>query len=107
MRSPRRPPRHRRDSIPRVLGDLLPGGTGDRRASEGDWVRLVRSIGAGDSQALHALFTRMHRIVFTMILRIVHDRASAEVTLDVLHDVWRRAPAYDPTAGSVVGWILN
>jgi RNA polymerase sigma-70 factor (ECF subfamily) len=30
-----------------------------------------------------------------------------EVTLDVFHDVWRRASGYDPANGSVVGWILN
>src|SRR5439155_21144645 len=29
------------------------------------------------------------------------------VTLDVFHDVWRRASAYDPAGGSVVGWIMN
>jgi RNA polymerase sigma-70 factor (ECF subfamily) len=29
------------------------------------------------------------------------------VTLDVFHDVWRRAATYDPADGSVVGWIMN
>jgi len=29
------------------------------------------------------------------------------VTLDVFHDVWRRALTYDPADGSVVGWIMN
>jgi RNA polymerase sigma-70 factor (ECF subfamily) len=29
------------------------------------------------------------------------------VTLDVFHDVWRRAATYDPAGGSVVGWIMN
>lgn len=108
MDSSSRAPQNRHAPAPRVLGDLLPAGTANRPPPEADWVRLVRSIGAGDSQALHVLFTRMHRIVFTMILRIVHDRASAEeVTLDVFHDVWRRAPAYDPAGGPVIGWILN
>jgi RNA polymerase sigma-70 factor (ECF subfamily) len=29
------------------------------------------------------------------------------VTLDVFHDVWRRACAYDPANGTVLGWIMN
>jgi RNA polymerase sigma-70 factor (ECF subfamily) len=47
-------------------------------------------------------------MVFTLIVRVVNDRETAEeVTLDVFHDVWRRASAYDPADGSVIGWILN
>jgi RNA polymerase sigma-70 factor (ECF subfamily) len=75
---------------------------------ETDWVRLVQSIGAGDQQALHALYERTHRIVFTFIVRITNNRQIAdELTLDVFHDVWRRASTYDPADGSVVGWMMN
>jgi RNA polymerase sigma-70 factor (ECF subfamily) len=50
----------------------------------------------------------MHRIVFTLIMRITGNRQAAEeLTLDVFHDVWRRASTYDPAGGSVVGWIMN
>lgn len=65
-------------------------------------------MAAGDQLALHTLFTKMHRIVFTLALRITGDRGTAdEVTVDVFHDVWRRASAYEPAGGSVIGWILN
>jgi RNA polymerase sigma-70 factor (ECF subfamily) len=41
-------------------------------------------------------------------MRITNDRQTAEeVTLDVFHEVWQRAPKYDPADGSVVGWIMN
>ena len=41
-------------------------------------------------------------------MRITGNRETAEeVTLDVFHDVWRRASAYDPAGGSVIGWIMN
>jgi RNA polymerase sigma-70 factor (ECF subfamily) len=41
-------------------------------------------------------------------MRITKSRETAEeLALDVFHDVWRRAPQYDATGGSVVGWILN
>jgi RNA polymerase sigma-70 factor (ECF subfamily) len=72
------------------------------------WVELVQSIAASDQRALHALYTQTHRIVFTLIMRIVGNRETAEeLTVDVFHDVWRGASAYDPAGGSVIGWILN
>jgi RNA polymerase sigma-70 factor (ECF subfamily) len=79
-----------------------------RRYPRSVWVELVQSIAAGDQRALHALYTQTHRIVFTLIMRIVSNRETAEeLTVDVFHDVWRRASAYDPAGGSVIGWILN
>jgi RNA polymerase sigma-70 factor (ECF subfamily) len=68
----------------------------------------VQGIAGGDQVALHALFAQSHRIVFTLVVRITGNRETAEeVTLDVFHDVWRRAATYDPADGSVVGWIMN
>jgi RNA polymerase sigma-70 factor, ECF subfamily len=78
------------------------------RVSEKEWVRRVRSIAGGDQLALHELYTQTHQIVFTLIVRITRNRETAEeLTLDVFHDVWRRAATYDPANGTVVGWIMN
>jgi RNA polymerase sigma-70 factor (ECF subfamily) len=75
---------------------------------EADWVRLVHAIAAGDQLALHALYERTHRLVFTLTMRIISSRETAEeLTLDVFYDVWRRAPGYDPENGTVLGWIMN
>jgi len=91
-----------------TLGDLLYANQAKAPVAEKAWLEMVRSIGRGDQLALHALFTETHRIVFTLSLRITGNRETAEeVTLDVFHDVWRRAQAYDPANGSVVGWIMN
>jgi len=69
---------------------------------------LVRSIATGDQLALHSIYEQTHRIVFTLIARITNNRETAEeLTIDVFHDVWRRASTYDPANGSVIGWILN
>jgi RNA polymerase sigma-70 factor (ECF subfamily) len=77
-------------------------------ADETEWVELVRGISAGDQRALHGIYTRTHSFVFTLILRIVNSRETAEeVTLDVYHQVWLRAASYDPAGGTVVGWIMN
>ena len=97
-----------RESETRVLGDVLYAGKAKAHVSEKDWVRLVQSIAAGDQLALHSLYEQMHRIVFTLIMRITNNLETAEeLTLDVFHDVWQRAANYDPANGSVVGWIMN
>src|SRR6266849_5376111 len=97
-----------RESKTRTLGDVLYVNKAKVRVSEKDWVTLVQSIGARDQLALRALYEQTHRIVFTLIVRITNNSETAEeLTLDVFHDVWRRAPTYDPAGGSVVGWILN
>jgi RNA polymerase sigma-70 factor (ECF subfamily) len=93
---------------PSTLGDLLYADTTKVRVSERDWVDLVQRVAGGDELALHALYERTHRLVFTLIVRIVNNRETAEeLTVDVFHDVWRRAAKYDAAAGSVVGWIMN
>jgi len=75
---------------------------------EQHWATLVQSIAAGDQLALHALYEMAHRLVFTLIIRIVARRETAEeLTIDVFHDIWRRASTYDPANGTVLGWIMN
>ena len=101
-------PQYKERGLPGTLGDLLYADKGTVPLNETDWVRLVQSIAARDQGALRALYERAHRIVFTLVIRITNNRETAEeVTLDVFHDVWRRASTYDPAAGSVVGWIMN
>lgn len=103
------PPNQDRQPNPEtILADLLYANKAKTPIPEGDWVGLVQSIARGDQSALHALYTQTHRIVFTLIMRITSNReTSEELTLDVFHDVWRRASSYDPAGGPVVGWIMN
>jgi RNA polymerase sigma-70 factor (ECF subfamily) len=47
-------------------------------------------------------------MVFTLTMRITANRETAEeLTIDVFHDVWRRASLYDAANGTVLGWIMN
>jgi RNA polymerase sigma-70 factor (ECF subfamily) len=90
-----------------TLGDLVSSSQANA-LTEAAWAGLVKSVAGGDQLALHALYTQTYRIVFTLIMRTVGNRETAEeVTIDVFHDVWRRAPSYDPAGGPVVGWIMN
>ena len=92
---------------PATLGDVLYAKS-QAPVPEQDWAALVQSIAAGDELALHALYERAHRIVFTLAMRITANRETAEeLTIDVFHDVWRRASGYDPANGTVLGWVMN
>jgi RNA polymerase sigma-70 factor, ECF subfamily len=91
-----------------TLSDVLYANKARTNVLEEEWVALVESVAVGDERALHALYERSHRIVFTLAVRLTNDRATAEeVTLDVFHEIWRRASTYDPANGTVVGWIMN
>jgi RNA polymerase sigma-70 factor, ECF subfamily len=93
---------------PGTLGAVLYANSSKAVVPEAEWVALVQSVAAGDQRALHALYERAHRVVFTLTMRITANRETAEeVTLDVFHDVWRRASSYDEAGGSVLGWIMN
>ncbi|HEX5426106.1 MAG TPA: sigma-70 family RNA polymerase sigma factor [Candidatus Acidoferrales bacterium] len=92
----------------KTLGDVLYADKAKVRVPEEAWLKLIRAIAGGDQGALHSLFERTNRIVFTLIVRITMNRETAEeVTLDVFYDVWRKASSYDPANGSVVGWVMN
>ena len=107
MSAPKHGEEVQRDGARATLGDVL---YADKATpvSETDWVALIHAIAAGHLPALHALYARSHRIVFTLTMRISNNRETAEeLTLDVFHDVWRRASTFDPANGTVVGWIMN
>lgn len=103
-----RPDRHNGNPAPATLGDLLYSDSKRARIAEAEWVALLEAVAAGDQRALRAIYERTHRIVFTLILRIVKSRESAEeLTVDLYHDVWKRASDYRPAGGTVIGWIMN
>jgi RNA polymerase sigma-70 factor (ECF subfamily) len=91
-----------------TLGELLYRNPTRSVVSEAAWLALVQAIVARDAHALRALYMQTHRLVFTLAMRITSHKATAEeVTLDVFHEIWRRAVDYDPKEGTVVGWILS
>src|SRR6266403_5857816 len=97
----------RTQKSPVTLGEVLHAKR-KARVPEQHWVTLVQSIAAGDQLALHTLYEMAHRIVFTLIMRITANRETAEeLTIDIFHDVWRRASGYDAANGTVLGWIMN
>ncbi|HXI45800.1 MAG TPA: sigma-70 family RNA polymerase sigma factor [Candidatus Acidoferrales bacterium] len=69
---------------------------------------LVERIAMGDETAFAAAYDRHSGLVFGSLVRFLGDRdAAAEVAQDAFMALWRRAPQFDATAGSLSGWLLG
>lgn len=79
-------------------------GTGaELRASD---AALIDQIIARDESALAALYDRYAGLLSSVLNRILRDRQAAEEILqDVFYQLWRTAPSFDATRGSLPAWL--
>lgn len=69
---------------------------------------LIGLIAQSQEQALAQLYDRYHRLVFSLALAIVNDRATAEeITLDVFLRVWQKAATYRAEQAKVSTWLTH
>jgi RNA polymerase sigma-70 factor (ECF subfamily) len=69
---------------------------------------LVRLIVQSQEQALAQLYDRYHRLIFSLALAIVNDRATAEeIMLDVFMRVWQKAGTYRADQAKVSTWLTH
>jgi len=69
---------------------------------------LIRRMALRDAAALDALYERYHRLVFSLVLRIIRIREDAEdVVVDVFWQAWQQAGRYDASRGKPVSWLLT
>lgn len=70
--------------------------------------RLITAIGLGQPEALDELYQRYHRLIFSLAVNIISDRATAEeITLDVFTRVWEKAETYRPDLAQVSTWLTS
>lgn len=73
-----------------------------------DDAALMRLIALSQEQALAQLYDRYNRLVFSLALAIVQDRATAEeITLDVFMRIWQKASLYNPEQARVSTWLTH
>ena len=69
---------------------------------------LIQCIASKDANALETFYTRYNRLAFSLVFRIVGNRADAEdVLTDVFWQVWQQSSRYDSSRGRPVAWLLT
>jgi len=69
--------------------------------------QLVRQMAAGEVDAFARFYDDYAPLVFSLIHRIIQDRADAsDVLQEVFWEAWRSAASYDPGRGSPEAWLL-
>lgn len=88
-------------------GRGLTEGSKPVEADESDY-GLMRRIAAGDRTAVDLLYRRYSGVVFSVCLRVVGDRGTAEdLLIDVFFELWRKADRYDPERGTPLTYITT
>lgn len=75
---------------------------------ERDLNQLLRLVAVGDEHAFELLYRQLAPPAYGVIRRVLRDPAqSEEVTQEVLLEVWRTAPRFDPAMGGAATWALT
>src|SRR6185436_20761358 len=73
-----------------------------------DDAALLHAVARRDEAAFAALYDRMARPVFALVLRVVRSRAEAEEILqEAFWQIWERAPVYRAELGSPFCWVVT
>lgn len=69
---------------------------------------LLGRIASRDAGAIGTLYDRHSRLLYSLIHRVLQDRAeSEEVLQEVFLVVWNRIDNYNPQLGSPVAWLVR
>ena len=70
------------------------------------WRSYLQGIREGRAESLGLLYDETSSLLLGLAVRVLRDSADAEeVVLDVYQQVWRSASTFDPSRGSVMGWL--
>jgi RNA polymerase sigma-70 factor (ECF subfamily) len=71
-----------------------------------DDASLLALLQAGNEQAMGLLYDRYSKIVFSVALRVLRDKASAEDVLqEIFMQIWRNPNSFIAARGSLGGWL--
>jgi RNA polymerase sigma-70 factor, ECF subfamily len=91
-----------------ALLDLERRGYSHPMALEDDTADLMLRVAGGDQGAFAALYDQLAPLVFGVSKRVLHDASYAEeVSQEVFLEIWRQAPRFDGSRGSVRAWAAT
>jgi RNA polymerase sigma-70 factor, ECF subfamily len=68
---------------------------------------LIQRIVRRDQSALAALYDRYAGLLSSVLNRILRDtQAAEEILQDIFYQLWRTASRFDPSRGSLGGWLV-
>jgi RNA polymerase sigma-70 factor (ECF subfamily) len=89
--------------LPRAFGRRR-----ERRAGDAEEARIAAALAARDPEAITAVSQRFGRFLGGFLADTLPDRGSAEEVLQqVLVEIWRRGPEYDPSRASLLTWMMT
>lgn len=91
-----------------VLRRLQARPAGPDSASADPDVDLLTRVGRGDQAAFAELYDRICALIHGVVLRVVRDPSQTdEVVQEVFVELWRVAPRFDASKGSVTSWAAT
>jgi RNA polymerase sigma-70 factor (ECF subfamily) len=80
----------------------------NRRAGDAEEARIIAALAGRDPEAITAVSERFGRFLGGFLAEALPDRGSAEEVLQqVLVEIWRRGPDYDPSRASLLTWMMT
>jgi len=68
---------------------------------------LMERMVQRDEAALEALYDRYAGLLSSVLNRILRDaQAAEEILQDIFYQLWRTAAQFDPSRGSLPGWLM-
>ena len=70
--------------------------------------QLLTALQAGQNDSLTVLFDRYHRLVYSIVMKIVRDPGEAEdVMQNIFFEIFRSVAHFDPSRGTCKVWLLQ
>jgi len=78
------------------------------RAAADPQQQLIQHVGRGDQAAFAELYDATAALVHGIVLKVVRDPSQTEeVVQEVFVELWRVAPRFDPSRGTVASWVAT
>ena len=95
---------HRNSLAPRPRAQTMEHRGGQGEAEDA----LLGRVGQKDNLAFEALYDRYGGAVYSLAVKMLRDRQTAEeIAQEVFLAIWRGARDFDPARGSARSWILS